>query len=209
MQHLPYIDSLWLGEGYWYDRGPDYWLAEASGLPFGLMGESMNGPPELGLVYGMAPRIGHLESGPIARRIWAVWDAFGIERARMHGYWEPDCPVEVGGAPGLVLRATAYVRQSVALIAVGDFTPATSLAPMQARTFEVRARAGFWGWHGAARVSLRGDGQTAMLAQPSAADTLRVRSFGRHGVLLLVGRTEAEVQRVLRKIEGRSERLQA
>ena len=28
MEHLPYIDSLWFGEGYDYNESPDYWLVE-------------------------------------------------------------------------------------------------------------------------------------------------------------------------------------
>ena len=42
MQHFPYIDSLWFGEGYDYDAPPEYWLLEVSGLPFGLMGDMMH-----------------------------------------------------------------------------------------------------------------------------------------------------------------------
>ncbi len=44
MEHFPYIDSLWFGEGFEYNNeGPDYWLVEISGIPFGLMGEMMHG----------------------------------------------------------------------------------------------------------------------------------------------------------------------
>ena len=38
MSLMPYIDSLWFGEGYDYDEPPEYWLIEVSGLAFGLMG---------------------------------------------------------------------------------------------------------------------------------------------------------------------------
>ena len=41
MHLMPYIDSLWLGEGYDYNEEADYWLVEVSGLPFGLMGDMM------------------------------------------------------------------------------------------------------------------------------------------------------------------------
>src|SRR5699024_9659670 len=37
MEHFPYIDRLWFGEYFEYDLGPDYWLVETSGIPFGLM----------------------------------------------------------------------------------------------------------------------------------------------------------------------------
>ena len=43
MHLMPYINSLWFGEGYDY-RGssPAYWMVEVSGLPFGLTGDMMH-----------------------------------------------------------------------------------------------------------------------------------------------------------------------
>ncbi len=58
MEHFPFVNSLWFGEGYDYDETPDYWLVEISGIPFGLFGE-MLGPgsdPWRGMVYGMTGR---------------------------------------------------------------------------------------------------------------------------------------------------------
>ena len=52
MQHMPYMDSLWLGEGFFWDRDADYWLAEVSGIPYGLMGERRGGPPRAGWCTG-------------------------------------------------------------------------------------------------------------------------------------------------------------
>ena len=42
MHLMPYIDSLWFGEGYNYDEPPEYWLIEMSGIAFGLMGDMMH-----------------------------------------------------------------------------------------------------------------------------------------------------------------------
>jgi hypothetical protein len=40
MEILPYLDRLWLGEGFDASRvSPGFWLVEMSGLPFGLMSE--------------------------------------------------------------------------------------------------------------------------------------------------------------------------
>jgi len=37
LEHFPFIDRLWFGEGFDYNEPPDYWLTEISGIPFGLM----------------------------------------------------------------------------------------------------------------------------------------------------------------------------
>ena len=60
MEHFPYINSLWFGEGYDYNAPPDYWLVEISGIPFGLYGEMLEGDgnPWRGMVYGMTDRLG-------------------------------------------------------------------------------------------------------------------------------------------------------
>jgi len=43
MDLMPYMDSLWFGEMFEYSNSPDYWLVEISGIPFGLMGDMING----------------------------------------------------------------------------------------------------------------------------------------------------------------------
>lgn len=41
---MPYTDRLWLGELFDYEGSdPAYWLVELSGIPFGLMGEMLEG----------------------------------------------------------------------------------------------------------------------------------------------------------------------
>jgi len=78
LEHLPYIDSLWLGEGFNYDEAPEYWLVELSGLPFGLYGEMLGvGNPWRGMVYGMSNRLPYGGGDP--RGLWKVWDSFGIQ----------------------------------------------------------------------------------------------------------------------------------
>jgi len=117
MEHFPYINSLWFGEGYDYNESPDYWLTEISGIPFGLYGEMLqdNGNPWRGMVYGMTARY---YSGADPKHIWALWDDFGIAKAKMLGYWSPDCPVHTSDPDVL---ATAYVRDGKTLIALASW----------------------------------------------------------------------------------------
>jgi len=35
MEVLPYVDSLWIGEGFDYNESPDYYMTEICGIPFG------------------------------------------------------------------------------------------------------------------------------------------------------------------------------
>lgn len=122
MELLPCIDSLWFGEGFDYNRAPDYWLIELAGIPFGLFGEMLQGGgnPWRGMVYGMTNRLGW---GGDPRAIWKLWDEFGIDQARMRGYWDPACPVRTGREDVL---ATAYVRGGptpACLIAMASWAP--------------------------------------------------------------------------------------
>ncbi|NCQ27471.1 MAG: hypothetical protein GW802_08570 [Armatimonadetes bacterium] len=119
MELFPCMDSLWFGEGFDYDESPDYWLVEISGMPFGLFGEMLQGGgnPWRGMVYGMSNRLGW---GGDPRPLWKVWDDFGIDQARMVGYWDPACPVRTGRDDVL---ATAYVRKGKMLVSVASWAP--------------------------------------------------------------------------------------
>jgi len=123
MEHLPYIDSLWFGEGFDYNKPPDYWLVEISGIPFGLFGEMLHGGgnPWRGMLYGMTNRLPWAGN---PSEIWKAWDAFGIREAEMIGYWAPDCPVKTGRDDVL---ATVYRKKGKSLISVASWAaePAT------------------------------------------------------------------------------------
>ena len=43
LEHFPYLDRLWFGEYFNYDFPPEFWLVEVSGIPYGLMGEMLEG----------------------------------------------------------------------------------------------------------------------------------------------------------------------
>lgn len=132
MEVLPYVDSLWLGEGFDYNESPDYYMTEICGIPFGLANDMLHGGgnPWRGMVYGMTCRYGW-HAGGDPQHIWRLWLEFGITDARMFGYWMPDCPVKTDHSQVL---ATVYVRSdSRTLISLASWAP----EPVQCRlTFD-------------------------------------------------------------------------
>ncbi len=92
MEQLPYTDRLWLGEYFDYDNtDPAYWLVEVSGIPFGVMGEMLEGGgnPWRGLVFGMTGRAPRVDNRPL----WAFWAGHGLAEAPMVGHWAKEVPV--------------------------------------------------------------------------------------------------------------------
>ncbi len=119
-EFIPYIDKLWFGESFQYNKMPaENWLVETSGIPFGLMGDMLQdgGNRWRGMIYGMTAR--HPWAG-IAdpRPVWKVWDEFGISSAQMKGYWQKDCPVKTTNPD---VYATAYVKDKTILISVASW----------------------------------------------------------------------------------------
>lgn len=113
MELFPCINSLWLGEGFNLDEGPDYWLTEMSGLPFGLYSEMLNecGNAYRGMLYGMTSRLGWVSCDPSA--LWKLWDRFGIQTSKMIGYWDPAVPVQSGRDD---VKVTVYRKADKCLI---------------------------------------------------------------------------------------------
>jgi hypothetical protein len=146
LEHFPYISNLWFGEFFNYDRSPDYWLVEISGIPFGLTGEMLEyttgGNPYRGMIYGMTGRF-----HPSAPAMWRFWDEFGIQEAEWLGYWSPKCPVRTDH-PGVL--ATAYVKKGKTLIALAHWpedrgTPKASAKKASVPpTIDGRLEAGEW-----------------------------------------------------------------
>ncbi|HUZ46807.1 MAG TPA: glycoside hydrolase domain-containing protein [Terriglobia bacterium] len=118
MEHFPYIDSLWFGEGYNYNESPDYWLVEISGLPFGLFSDMLQdgGNPWRGMIYGMTTRYFDKYD---PSHIWKLWNNFKIQEAEMIGYWVPSCPVKTGCKDVL---ATVYKKKGSALISLASWS---------------------------------------------------------------------------------------
>lgn len=117
-EFFPYVDRLWFGESFDYDAmTPAQWLVETSGIPFGLMGDMLQGGGNRwrGMVYGMTARA-PAEADP--KPVWRVWNEFGIADARMIGYWEKSCPVRTDHKDVL---ATVYRRDGRSLVALASW----------------------------------------------------------------------------------------
>lgn len=97
MELLPYLDSLWVGEGYEYSEStPEYILTEISGLPFGLMSEMLEGDCNVwrGMLCGMTSRYPYYKcyTGPSPVPVWQMRKDF--ENGEMIGFWEEDQPIK-------------------------------------------------------------------------------------------------------------------
>jgi hypothetical protein len=120
MEQFPYLNRLWFGEYFDYEKNsPDFFLTEVSGIPFGLMGEMLQGGgnPWRGMVYGMTNRMPWSDNAD-PRPIWKVWDDFGMKGTKMIGYWVEDNPVKTGNPEVL---ATIYKKDKTALIAIASW----------------------------------------------------------------------------------------
>jgi hypothetical protein len=120
MEHFPYLNRLWFGEYFDYEKnGPDFFLTEVSGIPFGLMGEMLQdgGNPWRGMIYGMTNRMPWSDNAD-PRPIWKVWDNFGMKSSAMIGYWSDNCPVKTSNDKVL---ATVYKKKGSALIAIASW----------------------------------------------------------------------------------------
>lgn len=117
LELLPYVDRTWIGEGFGADNASDFWLVEMSGIPFGLMSETLDARNAFrGMIYGMLPRL-PWSGNPVP--LWQLWDTFGMKDAVMHGYWEECSPVQTDNAN---LPATVYVNGNKALLVIANWT---------------------------------------------------------------------------------------
>ena len=119
MEHLPYLDSTWIGEGFNYNYGPDFYMTELSGIPFGVPNNMLEGGgnPWRGMVYGMATRYIENHAGS-PTTLWRFWDKFGIAQTRMIGYWDKTCPVKTNNKNVL---ATVYRKRGKVLISIASW----------------------------------------------------------------------------------------
>lgn len=116
---LPFLDSVWLGEGFFYKKySPEYMLAEVSGIPYGLTGQMLEGGGDfyIGMLYGMNNRFNWGYTNAVD--MYKLWDDFGIENSRMLGYWHSESPVGTGNENVL---ATVYKKKKSALICLYNF----------------------------------------------------------------------------------------
>lgn len=120
---LPFIDSVWLGEGFFYKKySPEYMLAEVSGIPYGVTGQMLEGGGDLyaGMLYAMNNRYGWGYKNAV--QMYKVWDDFGISQSRMLGYWHSQNPVKTDNDNVLV---TVYLKKDSALLCFYNFSHKT------------------------------------------------------------------------------------
>ncbi len=123
MEHFPYLNRLWFGEYFDYEHNtPDFFLTEVSGIPFGLMGEMLQGGGNAwrGMVYGMTNRL-PWSDGADPRPIWKVWDSFGMKGTKMIGYWVDTNPVKTDNDKVL---ATVYKKNGAVLVSIASWADA-------------------------------------------------------------------------------------
>lgn len=117
---LPFLDSVWLGEGFFYKKySPEYMLAEVSAIPYGLTGQMLEGGGDLylGMLYAMNNRYGwHYKN---AVDMYKIWDDFEIAESRMLGYWHSENPVKTDNENVL---CTAYLKNGEALLCFYNFS---------------------------------------------------------------------------------------
>lgn len=136
MEHFPFIDSLWYGEGFNYDDATaDHWLVEISGIPFGLNSDMLRytGMTPFhfrGMLVASANRwqdnLGQVSgsSSPFdPRSVWALWESFGIASAEMFGWWFPFENRHVPIVPNSTeVKCTTFVKKgNIVLIVLANF----------------------------------------------------------------------------------------
>jgi len=119
MDLLPYFDLVWIGEGRDYDRLPDHWLIEVSGIPFGLPGQMLQGGgnPWRGMVYGITNRVGWTKNSP--EYLWKFFDDYRLAEREMIGYWDNTCPVHTDNTN---LIASVFRGPEDVVIAIGNWS---------------------------------------------------------------------------------------
>lgn len=123
-EFFPYVDKLWFGESFLYDKmTPANWLVESSGIPFGLTGDMLfkGGNRWLGMQYGMTVRYPWFTEGVNCdpRPVWKIWDEFGIADATVLGFWEEYPAVS---ASDEAVKITAYRKEGRTLLSVGNYS---------------------------------------------------------------------------------------
>ena len=123
-EYFPYMDKLWFGESFKYNEmSPENWLVEVSGIPFGHMGDMLQGGGNrwLGMLFGMTTRLpwssDKVKADP--RPVWKIWDEFQIQDAEMIGFWDDNSPVSTSHAD---VKATVYKKDGRTLISIGNFS---------------------------------------------------------------------------------------
>lgn len=172
---LPFLDSIWLGEGFFYKKySPEYMLCEVSGIPYGVSGQMLQDGGDLyeGMLYAMNNRYGWGHKNAVD--MYKVWDSFGIEESKMLGYWHSKNPVRTDNAAVLT---TVYLKEDSALLAVYNFSN-------KKEKFSLNIDRGLLGFDCAAAQRIKFGSAAKRKANPGAVFALG----GRKGMLLLLTR---------------------
>ncbi|MEX2594169.1 MAG: glycoside hydrolase domain-containing protein [Anditalea sp.] len=119
MDLLPYFDLVWIGEGRDYNRLPDHWLVEVSGIPFGLPGQMLEGGgnPWRGMVYGITNRAGWAGNTP--DELWKFYDQYSFKEKELIGYWDNTCPVATNNEN---IVASVFKGENESIIALANWS---------------------------------------------------------------------------------------
>lgn len=120
---LPFLDSIWLGEGFFYKKySPEYMLAEVSGIPYGVPGQMLQDGGDLyaGMLYAMNNRFGWGCKNAVD--MYKIWDEFEIQKSKMLGYWHSENPIKTDNSNVLT---TVYLKDDSALLCVYNFSDYT------------------------------------------------------------------------------------
>ncbi len=106
---LPFINKLYVGNGYDFSRDPNYVLTEMSGVLFGMSADShVSAGITRSLIYGMMPKYGNDET--ISRALGDInklFADFEIENAELKGFWDKTNPVKVDNEK---IYCTSYIN---------------------------------------------------------------------------------------------------
>ncbi len=119
---FPFIDDLWIGEFYYYDKmTPEGIMCEVAGLPYGKAGSMLHdgGNLWIGMIFAMSTRRYSEESLPVSNAIYCIWDSFGIQDSTLLGFWHSKNPFATDVENVVV---SAYVKDNEALVCVCNFT---------------------------------------------------------------------------------------
>lgn len=94
MELMPYIDTLWIGESFDYNKKPDFWLVEICGTPYGLSGEMLqdNGNPYRGMLFGITTR--YPKDSNALVELWKFIIEYKLEDTEFWGFWNDQTPVK-------------------------------------------------------------------------------------------------------------------
>lgn len=120
LELYPYVDKLWIGEGFDYDESPDFWLVEMSGIPYGLMSEMMDtGNQYRGLLFGMTNRLAWQSNKSDPLNMWKLFDDYNLGNSELIGWWDDRNSVEFSNEN---ILASEYIVDGKKYLAIANFS---------------------------------------------------------------------------------------